>query len=211
MIARKYAGRLPWEAVIWGLGNLAVWLALWPLVFLGHHAALARLPHCHAQCHAILFAFPRSPARYYRAQGNQMALAERNRRSPLNHPAGIALSRRQGPPIFNIISTPTILTGTRITAAWRQDPGQRSGNRFRTGNPVPKAASTNMATSCGTSAGTICCSTAHCFQLAHFGILVALALSGHAIEAALLWWLPRHIGLTYIQFFPELGPPPSGR
>ena len=31
-----------------------------------------------------------------------------------------------------------------------------------------------------------------------FGILAALALSGYAIEAALLWWLPRHVALTYI-------------
>ena len=33
-IARKYVGGVPWFAVAWGLGNFAVWLALWPLVLL---------------------------------------------------------------------------------------------------------------------------------------------------------------------------------
>ena len=37
-------------------------------------------------------------------------------------------------------------------------------------------------------------------------ILTALAWSGHAIEAALLWWLPRHIGTSYIQLFLSWAP-----
>ena len=40
----------------------------------------------------------------------------------------------------------------------------------------------------------------------HFGILFGLAWSGYAIEAALLWWLPRHIALTYIQFYLSWAP-----
>ncbi|MEL6542693.1 MAG: fatty acid desaturase, partial [Pseudomonadota bacterium] len=32
-IARKYSGKVPWIAVFWAFGNLAVWLSLWPLVF----------------------------------------------------------------------------------------------------------------------------------------------------------------------------------
>ncbi|PWT90517.1 MAG: hypothetical protein C5B56_05310, partial [Proteobacteria bacterium] len=34
-IARKYIGEFPLDMAIWGLGNLACWLALWPLVFTG--------------------------------------------------------------------------------------------------------------------------------------------------------------------------------
>ena len=44
------------------------------------------------------------------------------------------------------------------------------------------------------------------YNLAFYGILFALAWSGHAIEAALLWWLPRHIGLTYIQYYLSWAP-----
>lgn len=35
-------------------------------------------------------------------------------------------------------------------------------------------------------------------QLAAMSFFFAMAWSGYAIEVALLWWLPRHIGLTYI-------------
>ncbi|MCB2077389.1 MAG: fatty acid desaturase [Novosphingobium sp.] len=35
-------------------------------------------------------------------------------------------------------------------------------------------------------------------QLAAMTFFFAMAWSGYAIEVALLWWLPRHIGLTYI-------------
>ena len=33
-IARKHSGMFPWEAVVWAFGNLAIWLSLWPLVFM---------------------------------------------------------------------------------------------------------------------------------------------------------------------------------
>jgi beta-carotene hydroxylase len=36
------------------------------------------------------------------------------------------------------------------------------------------------------------------FQLVAMSIFFAMAWSGHAIVVALLWWLPRHIGLSYI-------------
>ena len=35
-------------------------------------------------------------------------------------------------------------------------------------------------------------------QLAAMSFFFAMAWSGYAIEVALLWWLPRHLGLTYI-------------
>ncbi|HYD25725.1 MAG TPA: fatty acid desaturase [Croceibacterium sp.] len=35
-------------------------------------------------------------------------------------------------------------------------------------------------------------------QVLSLAFLFAMAWSGYAIEAALLWWLPRHIGLSYI-------------
>jgi beta-carotene hydroxylase len=44
------------------------------------------------------------------------------------------------------------------------------------------------------------------YNLVFYGILFALAWSGHAIEAALLWWLPRHIGMTYIQYYLSWAP-----
>ena len=43
-------------------------------------------------------------------------------------------------------------------------------------------------------------------NLAYYSVLTVLAWSGHAIEAALLWWLPRHIGFSYISLFLSWAP-----
>lgn len=34
-IAERYMGGMPWGSIAWGLGNLAVWLSLWPLTLSG--------------------------------------------------------------------------------------------------------------------------------------------------------------------------------
>ncbi len=50
-------------------------------------------------------------------------------------------------------------------------------------------------------------------QLVFMAVLFALAWSGYAMVAALVWWLPRHIGLSYIRFYLSWAPhhPRAGR
>ena len=50
-------------------------------------------------------------------------------------------------------------------------------------------------------------------QLVFMAVLFAMAWSGYAIEAALIWWLPRHVGLSYIRFYLSWAPhhPREGR
>lgn len=50
-------------------------------------------------------------------------------------------------------------------------------------------------------------------QLVFMATLFTMAWTGYAIEAALIWWLPRHIGLSYIRFFLSWAPhhPREGR
>ena len=43
-------------------------------------------------------------------------------------------------------------------------------------------------------------------QLVFMGVLFSMAWSGYAIEAALIWWLPRHVGLSYIRFYLSWAP-----
>ena len=43
-------------------------------------------------------------------------------------------------------------------------------------------------------------------QLFFMATLFTMAWTGYAIEAALLWWLPRHIGLSYIRFYLSWAP-----
>lgn len=38
-------------------------------------------------------------------------------------------------------------------------------------------------------------------QLLYMAVLFTMAWSGYAIEAALVWWLPRHIALSYVRFY----------
>ncbi len=50
-------------------------------------------------------------------------------------------------------------------------------------------------------------------QLAFMAVLFTMAWTGHAIEIAALWWLPRHVGLSYIRFYLSWAPhhPREGR
>ncbi len=43
-------------------------------------------------------------------------------------------------------------------------------------------------------------------QLFSVGVFCVMALSGYALEAALVWWLPRHIGMSYIRYFLSWAP-----
>ncbi|MBW8784742.1 MAG: fatty acid desaturase [Novosphingobium sp.] len=50
-------------------------------------------------------------------------------------------------------------------------------------------------------------------QLLFMAVLFTMAWTGHAVAAAALWWLPRHIGLSYIRFYLSWAPhhPREGR
>jgi beta-carotene hydroxylase len=43
-------------------------------------------------------------------------------------------------------------------------------------------------------------------QLFFMAALFTMAWTGYAIEAALVWWLPRHVGLSYIRFYLSWAP-----
>lgn len=43
-------------------------------------------------------------------------------------------------------------------------------------------------------------------QLFFMAVLFTMSWNGYAIEAALLWWLPRHVGLSYIRFYLSWAP-----
>ena len=49
------------------------------------------------------------------------------------------------------------------------------------------------------------------FQCIYLATLFSLAWSGFAIEAALLWWLPKHLGITYIEYYLSWAPHHPGK
>ena len=44
------------------------------------------------------------------------------------------------------------------------------------------------------------------YNAVYLVILFAMAWSGHALEAALLWWVPKHIATAYISYYLSWAP-----
>lgn len=205
-IARKYADRLPWEAVIWGLGNLAVWLALWPLVFLGLmplwlafpiatiNVALCYLPSHEAQ-HDII-GRPGTKWRWLNELVGHLStipLVLPYRVAKLTH---LEHHKHANDPLRDPDHGHSAVTG-RWNAIWNaikvRQPGAVSGF-----NGYAKALE-RIGRPDAILDGAL-------YTLFFYGLHIGLAISGYALEAALLWWLPRHIGSIYIIYFLSWAP-----
>lgn len=204
-IAARHLNRFPYFAVIWALSNLAVWLALWPLVFLGIvplwlgfiiatvNVTLSYLPSHEAQ-HDII-AKPGTKLRWLNQLVGHLSTI------PLVLPYRVAKlthmehhKHANDPQLDPDYSTHA---DGPLQALWKsvlnRQPRAKGGfNSY--GECLQRIDRPDVVLD-----GVI-------YQLVHYGILFALAWSGYALEAALLWWLPRHIGLTYIQYYLSWAP-----
>ncbi|MFN3211478.1 MAG: fatty acid desaturase [Henriciella sp.] len=204
-IAARHIDKFPYLAVIWAFTNFFVWLSLWPLVMFGViplwlgfiiatvNIALSYLPSHEAQ-HDII-AKPGSKLRWLNQLVGHISII------PLVLPYRVAKythmehhkhanDPEKDPDYASHANGP-------LDAIWRsiyyRQPRAEGGlNAY--GAILERIGRQDVVLD-----GVI-------YQLIHFGILFALAWSGYAIEAALLWWLPRHIGLTYIQFYLSWAP-----
>ncbi|MEO9468325.1 fatty acid desaturase [Parasphingorhabdus sp.] len=204
-IARKYAQRLPWEAVIWGIGNLLVWLSLWPLVFMGFvplwlgfviatfNVMLCYLPSHEAQ-HDIIGRRGTKWRWLNELVGHvsTIPLALPYRAAKLTHIQHHlhANDPHKDPDHSSLAPGPWQAI---VKSMHNRQPGAKGGfNKYAV--ILQEIERPDVLID-----GAI-------YQIAHFGILFGLALSGYVWEAVLLWWLPRQIGLTYIQFFLSWAP-----
>ena len=204
-IARQHMGGVPWFAVAWGLGNFAVWLALWPLVIFGALPIWAAFPI--ATLNVILCYLPSHEAQHdiigrkgtkwrwlnelvghvstiplvlpYRAAKLTHLEHHKHTNDPERDPD---YSMRANGPLHMI-----------WVSIKNRQPGSNRGLRgyrdalIRIGRPDVVLD------------GLV-------YQLIFYGTLCAAAWAGYGIEALLLWWLPRHIGTAYIQFFLSWAP-----
>jgi len=204
-VAARHINKFPYLAVIWAFSNLAVWLALWPLVFMGviplwlgfiistFNVALCYLPSHEAQ-HDII-AKPGSKLRWLNQLVGHLSTI------PMVLPYQVAKITHMDhhkyandPDLDPDYSTHA---DGPLQALWqsvvnRQPRAVGGFNAY--GDLLNRKGRTDV----------ILISVA--YQLVHYGVLIGLAWSGYAIEAALLWWLPRHIGLTYIQYYLSWAP-----
>ena len=204
-IARKHIDKFPYFAVAWAFTNLAVWLSLWPLVFTGvlplwagfliasFNVAACYLPSHEAQ-HDII-ARPGTKLRWLNQLVGHLSTI------PLVLPYRVARlthlehhAHANDPALDPDHSTHA---SGPLQAIWKsiqnRQPGAKGGEAsygetlVRIGRPEVML-------------------DAAIYSLVFYGTLFGLAWSGHAIEAALLWWLPRHVGMTYIQYYLSWAP-----
>lgn len=203
-VARKYSGRVPWEAVIWAFGNLAIWLALWPLVLLDIiplwlgfllatiNMALVYLPTHEAQ--HDLIARKGQPLRWLNElvghattwmivnPFNALRVTHMDHHRHTNDDALDCdiTSRAPGP-----------WSAIWETIKHRQPNGKRGPDYIKS---LIRNGREDLVTQM------------ILYRLGFIAILGSFAWSGFAIEAFLLWWLPYHIGLSYTLFFLSWAP-----
>ena len=204
-IARKHMGRVPWEMVAWGLGNFVFWLSLWPLTLLGVlplwaafllstlSITLCYLPSHEAQ-HSIIGA-ERSPLRWLNELVGHVSTI------PLVLPYRIAwITHKQHHANANDPELDPDYGNHGDTwwqAVWNGAQSRQPGANDGYASALGRSDDPNLAKAI--REGTI-------LSLAYYAILATLAWSGFAIEAALIWWAPKHLAMTYIQLFLSWAP-----
>lgn len=208
-IARKHSGMFPWEIVAWAFVNLAVWLALWPLVILDViplwlgfiiatvNMSLVYLPTHDAQ-HDII-ARPGQKLRW------------------LNELVGHATSWMIVYP-FQILRV-THLQHHRHTndpdldpdiTSMAEGPWHAIWRAIKERQPDAKRSRDYLAAVARQGREDLI-PIAVFYKLGHVAILCTLAWSGFALEAFFLWWLPYHIAMTYLIFFLSWAPHHPGK
>lgn len=204
-IARKHIDKFPYLAVTWAFTNLVCWLALWPLVFTGTvplwiafpiatlNVMLSYLPSHEAQ-HDII-AKPGTKLRWLNQLVGHLStipLVLPYRVAKVTHMAHHkhANDPRLDPDYSTHAEGP-------LRAIWksirnRQPRAEGGFNAY--GDMLTRDGRQDVLLH-----GIL-------YEIAFYSIMFALAWNGFAIEAALLWWLPRHIGVTYIHFYLSWAP-----
>ena len=199
-IARRHLNHFPLIAVVWAFANTACWLSLWPLVFLeiiplwlGFIVAtlnfmLFYLPSHEAQ-HSII-ARPGEKLRWLNelvghVSSMPMVIPYRVFRETHMEHHKYANDPDLDPDYSTHADTP-------LGAIWAS---------IQTRQPRPSGGKKHYAVALERRERPDLMAEAAIYELVFYGTLFALAWSGFALEAALLWWLPRYIGTTYLHFY----------
>lgn len=205
-IARKYVGKVPWVMVTWAFLNLAVWLSLWPLVmFAGFPLWAAFLI---ATLNVMLSYLPS-----HEAQHSNIAKPGHSLRW-LNELVGRVST-------VPLVIPYTILRMTHmkhhahtndpeldpdywnkadgwLNAIWQSIKNRQPG--------VTESYAVALEKMGDTPEVRFAVLESIVWRLTYFTVLFAMAWSGFALEVFFLWWLPRQIGMTYIQLFLSWAP-----
>ena len=208
-IANKYMNIVPWGVVAWGIGNLAIWLSLWPLVILGYvpiwlgfliasiNITLCYLPSHEAQ-HNII-AGEGEPLRWLNELVGHLSVI------PLVTP--YRMLKYTHYEHHKHTNDPELDPDYDVHAKtdwhflWKSILNRQpeSGRNNAYPESLQRTGKEKVIVD-----GIV-------FQGIYLATLFSLAWSGFAIEAALLWWLPKHIGITYIEYYLSWAPHHPGK
>ena len=203
-IAAKHLGKFPWGSLLWGALNLLVWLSLWPAVlvfglspFVAFPVAVANVALCYLPSHEAqhsIYAKPGERLRWLNELVGHLSTI------PLAIPYSALKATHMEhhkhcndpelDPDYGIHCDTTLQVFRR--ALRLRDPRGGMSERYR--DTLKRIGREDAARDHAA------------FEVIHFGILFALALSGFAVEAALLWWLPRQLGAFYILYYLSWAP-----
>ena len=203
-IARRHTDRFPWGSLVWAVANLLVWLSLWPLVFFAGlplwvafpvacvNVALSYLPSHEAQ-HDI-FARPGARLRWLNEGLGSLSVI------PLVIPFRVLRTTHlehhkhtNDPDLDPDFATHADTPLGAVVAAFRAR-APRGGQADDYRRTLERLGREDLVLETAV------------YELVFYGILFALAWNGFALEAAALWWAPRHVGLAYILFYLSWAP-----
>lgn len=203
-IAKYYSKDFPWFIVFWAFANLMCWLSLWPLVMFDIislwvafpiatiNLSLVYLPTHDAQHDIIarkgdklrwlneLVGHATSWMIIYPFEVLRVTHMEHHKHT--NHP-------ELDPDITSKANGPWHAIWRTIVE--RQPNGKRTKDYIET---LARKGRTDLIW------------LAILYRLGWLAALFTLAWTGYALEAFFLWWLPYHIGMTYLLFFLSWAP-----
>lgn len=198
-IAGKYMGKVPWSAVVWGIGNCLVFIALFPLVLLDIVPLWAAFPI--ATLNAILAYLPSHEAQHNIIAGRGKPLRWLNELVghlsgiPLVHPYRVmrATHMEHHQHTNDVQKDCDIDLKGKSTADFflqsllNRQPGSNRNSAY--GRCLERIGQSHLQLD------------AVLLNMGYLAIMFGFAWSGYAIEMALLWWLPKMIGETYLTYY----------
>ena len=200
-IADKHIGKFPYLAVFWSLANFATFVGLWPLVLLNIIplwmgfciatvcVSISYLPSHEAQ-HDII-ARPGTKLRWLNELVGWIGSIPLVIPYPVLKYTHLEHHKHTNDPDLD----PDFFTHATgpLKAIWigiqSRQPRPENSQALSYGATLTRIKRPELIT------------VSALMVLGFYTLLITLAWTGFAIEAALLIWLPRHIGLSYITFF----------
>lgn len=204
-IATGYMRRIPWGAVVWGIGNCAFFFTLLPLTIEGYvplwlgfmlstvSIAASYLPSHEAQ-HSIIAGKGR-PLRWLNELVGHLSTL------PLAYPYRVLRATHMEHHAHTNDPELDPDYGVHAPSGWQflkqQVYGRLTGgdsNNESYGRTLERVGQGKLFLD------------AIVFEVTYHLVLFTLAWTGYALEAALLWWLPRHLALIYISYYLSWAP-----